>query len=214
VTTTQTATLTAQAGGVTKTYSISVSAGTPGLTLGSTAVAFGNVNLNAPATQTVLLTSSGTAPVTISAASVTGTGFTISGLALPLTLNPGQAATLTIQFDPTTAISVTGAVNLTTNTSAGTATIALSGTGQTTSYEVDLTWGAPSSSSDPVAGYHVYRSANGTSNYQLITSSLDTSTTYADSSVVSGTNYTYYVVSVDGSGKESSPSNSWTAAIP
>ena len=93
-------------------------------------------------------------------------------------------------------------------------TIALSGTGQALTYEVDLTWTAPSSSTGPVAGYRVYRATNGASTYQLITSSLDSSTAYADSTVASGTNYTYYVVSVDGSGNESAPSNTWEALIP
>lgn len=213
VTTAQTATLTAQAGGVTATFGISLGAAVPGLTLASTSVAFGNVNLNTPSTQQVVLTSSGTAPVTISAASVTGTGFTISGLSLPLTLNPGGTAVLNITFDPTTANPASGAVTLTTNATPATASIALTGAGQTTSYEVDLTWSAPSSSSDPVAGYHVYRSTNGGPS-QLVTSSLDSSTAYADSTVVSGSTYTYYVVSVDNAGTESTPSNNWQTAIP
>jgi len=214
VTTSQTAALTAQAGGVAKTFTISLSAGVPGLTLASTTVSFGNVNLNSPSTQSVLLTSSGTAPVTISAASVTGSGFSISGLNLPLTLNPGATATLNIQFDPTVTGSVTGAVTLATNTSAGSASIALSGTGQTTGYQVNLTWSAPSSSADPVAGYHVYRAANGSSTYKLMNSTLTTTTTYSDSTVASGTSYVYYVVSVDSAGAESAPSNSWSASIP
>jgi fibronectin type 3 domain-containing protein len=152
--------------------------------------------------------------VTISAASVTGTGFTISGLALPLTLNPGQTATLNIQFDPTTAGSVSGKVVLTTNTSAGSATVVLSGTGQSISYAVDLSWSAPSSSTDPAVGYNVYRALGGTSSYQRLNSAVNGSTSYADSSVTAGTTYTYYVTSVDAAGAESSPSNFWTAAIP
>lgn len=213
VTTTQTATLTAQAGGATKTYAISLGPGTPGLTLASTKVSFGNVNLNSPATQTVLLTSSGTSPVTISGASVSGAGFTISGLSLPLTLNPGATAMLNIQFDPTTAGSVTGTVTLSTNASPSTASVVLSGTGLATSYQVDLTWTAPASSSDPVAGYNVYRAVSGSSSYQLLNSG-SASTTYADTTVVNGTSYSYYVESVDSSGNQSAPSNIYSVAIP
>lgn len=212
VTTSQTATLTAQTGGVAKAYAISLGSGTPGLTIASTSLSFGSVSLNSPSTQSVLLTSSGTAPVTINAGSVTGTGFSISGLKFPLTLNPGATATLNIQFDPTASGAVTGTVVLTTNTSAGSASIALSGTGQ--GYQVDLNWSAPTSSTDPAVGYNVYRAVNGTSSYQRLNSAMNSSTSYADSAVVTGTTYLYYVTSVDAAGVESSPSNTWTAVIP
>jgi hypothetical protein len=58
-------------------------------------------------------------------------------------------------------------------------------------YEVELNWDAPSSSSDPVAGYNIYRSTGGSSSYQLLNSSIDTETMYVDSTVQSGTAYTY-----------------------
>jgi fibronectin type 3 domain-containing protein len=98
--------------------------------------------------------------------------------------------------------------------SGGTATIALSGTGQATSYTVDLSWSAPSSSTDPVAGYNIYRSSNGGSTYQLLNSSAQSTTTYTDSTVQAGTSYMYYVESVDAQGSASSPSNTWSATIP
>jgi hypothetical protein len=127
----QTVTLTASAGGVAKTYAIDLNAEGPGLTPHSTSVAFGDIYLNSPATQLIILTSSGTAPVTISAASISGgPGFSIAGPSFPLTIPAGQTAMLYLQFDPTSSGSVNGGVTLTTNTSAGNATISLSGTGQ------------------------------------------------------------------------------------
>ncbi|MGC2606481.1 MAG: choice-of-anchor D domain-containing protein, partial [Silvibacterium sp.] len=214
VTTSQTATLTASAGGVTKSYALQLSPSSPALTLQSTSVSFGDVTLNTPATQTVTLTSSGTAPLTISAGTVTGTGFSISEVSFPVTLNPGQTATLSIEFDPTATGSATGTVTLTDNASPGTATIALSGTGQAASYEVDLTWDAPGSSSDPVVGYNVYRATGSSSSYQLLNTSVNTPASYTDTTVQDGTAYTYYVVSVDASGNRSSPSNTWSVTIP
>jgi fibronectin type 3 domain-containing protein len=94
-------------------------------------------------------------------------------------------------------------------------TVALSGTGAAApaSYQVELTWDAPASSSDPVAGYHVYRATSGGS-YALLTSSLNTPTTYTDTSVQAGANYNYEVTSVDASGVESAPSNVYAATIP
>ena len=73
------------------------------LSLQSTSVAFGDVNVGTPSYQLVTLTSSGTAAVTVSAGSVSGTGYSISGVSFPLTLNSGATATLDIEFDPTTA---------------------------------------------------------------------------------------------------------------
>jgi fibronectin type 3 domain-containing protein len=43
---------------------------------------------------------------------------------------------------------------------------------------------------------------------------MDSSTTYVDSTVVSGTTYIYIVKSVDSSGEESVASNEITVAIP
>jgi fibronectin type 3 domain-containing protein len=129
-------------------------------------------------------------------------------------LNPGQTATLYIQFDPTSAGAATGTVTLTSNASPSTATIGLSGTGQTVSYRVDLTWNAPTDSTDPVAGYNIYRATGTNSSYQLMNSSVDSTTTYTDTTVQNGTSYTYYVESVDASGNQSSPSNTFTASVP
>ena len=214
VTTAQSATLTGSAGGITQTYGISLNAAVPGLSVGAATVTFGSVNLNTLATQSVILTSSGTAPVTISAGSVTGTGFTISGVSFPLSLNPGQTATLYIQFDPTVLGTATGTVTLTSNASPSTATIGLSGTGQAVSYQVTLTWSAPSSSTDPVAGYDIYRATGGSSSFQLLNPAIDVPMSYTDTTVQSGGSYSYYVESVDAAGNQSAPSNTYAVSIP
>lgn len=189
-------------------------ASTPTLTLSTTSLAFGNVTLNAPATQAVKLAAGGSTSVTISGVTVTGAGFSISGISFPVTLSPGQTATLDVKFDPTTAGPVTGRLTFS-NTATGTSTMALSGTGQALAYQVDLKWDAPAGSSDPnsLAGYRIYRAASGSS-YQLLNSSLETGTTYTDSNVVSGTTYDYEVTSVDSAGNESVPSSVFSIAIP
>jgi len=215
VSTTQTATLTASSGSGTETYGISLTVGTATLTLQSTSVPFGDVADGVPAYQSVTLTSSGTAPVTVSAGSVSGTGYAISGVSLPSTLNPGASATLEIEFDPTTPGTAEGAVALTSNSSAGTmSTISLSGTGVAPSYEVDITWNAPADSSDPVVGYNIYRAVSGSSTYQLLNASYDSATSYADVTVASNTSYTYYVESVDAAGNSSIPSNTYSVSVP
>jgi fibronectin type 3 domain-containing protein len=139
----------------------------------------------------------------------------MSGTTFPVTLNPGQTATLSVQFDPTTAGAVTGQLTITSNSSTNpTATVALSGTGEAVPYEVNLSWNAPSSSADPVAGYNVYRATGSSSSYQLLNSSVETQTTYVDTTVQDGLSYVYMVESVDASGVESAPSNTFSATIP
>jgi hypothetical protein len=163
----------------------------------------------------VTLTSSGTAPVTINSATLSGAGFKMSGATFPVTLNPSLAITLQVQFDPTATGAVTGQLVIQSNSSTnGTVTIGLSGTGESASHQVTLIWDAPSSSTDPVAGYHVYRSNGGSSAYTLLNSSVDTQTTYVDTNVQSGATYYYIVKSVDAAGVESTASNGATATIP
>jgi hypothetical protein len=188
---------------------------TPQLTLSSSSLSFGSVTVGSSSTQSVTLTSSGTGPLTISAATASGTGFTLSGASFPVTLNPKQAVTLTVQFKPVTTGAVTGKLTITSNSSANsTATVSLSGTGTGEQHQVDLNWSEPSNSPVPIAGYNIYRAVGGGSAYQLMNSSVDTQTTYVDSTVQSGMTYSYEVKSVDSSGVESSPSNAISVTIP
>ncbi len=83
----------------------------------------------------------------------------------------------------------------------------------TASSQVQLSWDAPNSSSDPIAGYHVYRTTGSSSNYSML-STLDTQTTYTDTTVQSGATYDYIVKSVDTNGVESGPSNPVSVTIP
>jgi hypothetical protein len=208
VTNAQAATLTATAGTATASFALQLNAATPTLGIGATSVAFGNVLLNIPATQSVILTSTGTAPVTVSAATVTGTGFSLVGGAIPVTLNPTQTTTLNVQFDPTVAGVAAGLLTITSNSSVnGTALVVLGGTGETPAFAVDLSWDAPVNSPDPVAGYNVYRAPSGGTMYQLLNPASFTATTYQDPEVVTGDVYDYYIVSVDAAGVESVPSN-------
>jgi fibronectin type 3 domain-containing protein len=131
-----------------------------------------------------------------------------------VTLTPTQTLTVTVQFEPPTAGAVTGQLAISSNsTTGGTADVALSGTGTAVAHSVDLSWTAPSSSTDPAVGYNIYRAISGGS-FALLNSSPDSSTTYVDSTVVNGTTYNYYVESVDSSGVESVASNEITVAIP
>jgi Domain of unknown function (DUF4082)/Abnormal spindle-like microcephaly-assoc'd, ASPM-SPD-2-Hydin len=202
--------------GSTATVSLSGTgaAANPQLKVSATTLSFGSVAVNSATTGSVTLTSSGTTAVTVSSASISGTGFSIVGGTFPATLNPNQTMTLKLQFKATAAGSDTGKLTINSNSTTGaTATVALSGTGTAVAGQVDLSWDAPSSSADPVAGYNVYR-AIGSGAFQLVNSSMDKATTYVDTGVVSGDSYNYIVKSVDTSGVESAPSNEIAVSVP
>jgi hypothetical protein len=189
-----------------------ISASGAQLTISQTSLSFGNVPLGSSSTLPVTLSSNGSSAVTISAAALTGTGLTMSGATFPVTLNPNLAITVDVKFTPTTAGAVAGQLNITsTSTTGAKAVVSITGTGE---HEVTLGWSAPSSSADPVAGYHIYRAAAGSTAFQLLNSSVETKTAYLDSSVTAGATYNYIVKSVDSSGAESKASNQIGLTIP
>ena len=82
-------------------------------------LSFGSVTVNTATIQSLTLTSTGTAPVTVSSAAITGAGFTIVGGSLPVTLNPTQTVTLQVQFLPTATGSASGQITITSDSSTG-----------------------------------------------------------------------------------------------
>ena len=209
----QTARLTATAGGVSEEFSVQLNVGAVGLSINATSIAFGTVQANTEVTQSVELTASGALPIAITAVTVQGTGFSISGAIFPLTLTGGQMATIEVTFDPTSAGATTGLLTiLSTSLTSGAAVINLSGTGELD--EVNLTWDAPTSSPDPVAGYNVYRAPSSSTSYQLLSSVSSSELAYIDSNVEAGQTYDYIVESVNASGVASAPSNMASVTLP
>jgi hypothetical protein len=100
-----------------------------GLSSNMSSINFGNVNLNSPSTQTVILTSTGTSSVTINSVGVSGTGYSVSGITTPLVLNPQATADLYVKFDPTTTGLFNGTVTIGSTAPNSPITISLSGTG-------------------------------------------------------------------------------------
>jgi hypothetical protein len=102
-------------------------------------VAFGNVKAGTTGTQDVSVTDVGTGNIVISQTSVSGSGFSVSGLALRATLSPGQTARFAAQFSPPTAGNATGSVSVVSNASNSPLAIALSGTGFTQTISASAT---------------------------------------------------------------------------
>jgi len=197
------------------TYTAAKKSSTPTLSINSSSISFGQVTLKDASTQSLTLKSTGTASVMVSSATVSGAGFSASGISFPKTLSPGQSATLEVEFDPTVAGSASGQLVVGSNSSSGSSTtIALSGTGVAVSgYQVNLSWDAPGSGTK-ISGYNVYRATGGSSAYQKLNASPDANTSYADTTVKDSTTYDYYVESVSTSGASSAPSGVFAIAIP
>lgn len=215
VTTTQSTTINATAGSVSTNVVIQLMPSAPVLSVNATSVSFGSVPVNATSTQSVTLSSTGSQPVTVNSISITGTGFSISGVSFPVTLTPGQSVVLSVAFAPSASGSISGQLTISSNSASNpTNAISLTGTGVVAAHSVSLTWDAPASSPTPVAGYNVYRAPTGSTSYQLLNTGVDTQTAYVDYTVQSGLTYDYIVRSVDTQGVESAPSNTSTATIP
>ena len=108
------------------------------LSLGVQSLDFGTLTVGNKQTRSETVTNSGGASVTVSAISVTGTGFTLSGATAPLTLAAGQSATVSVSFTPQSAGAASGSVTITSTASNATLTIPVSGTGTTASARLNV----------------------------------------------------------------------------
>jgi Abnormal spindle-like microcephaly-assoc'd, ASPM-SPD-2-Hydin len=106
-----------------------VAAGT--LTGNPTSFSFGNVQDGTSQSQTETLKNTGGTSLTVTQATISGAGFSYTGLTLPLTLTANQSTTFSVVFAPTTAGAVTGTLALTASGSTTPLNLALSGTGVT-----------------------------------------------------------------------------------
>ncbi len=185
---------------------------TQSLSLSATNLAFGSVTAGSSSTQSVALTNSGNAKVTVSQITESGTGFTLSGAGSPVSLSPGQSMTFAVIFGPSASGTDSGSVTILSTATGFPKTITLSGTGvQVTSHSVNLSWGASTSS---VTGYNIYRSTINGSGYSKINSALVATLSFEDDGVQAGTTYYYVVTAVNSSGEESADSNQATAVVP
>jgi hypothetical protein len=173
---------------------------------------FGNVAVGNSRTQEVTLSNPGGSSLSLQQNSVSGTGFTSSGLGAGVTLDPGQYATLALSFDPPATGKFNGTVSLTVNASNSPVNLPLSGTGVNPTHSVVLNWNA---SISVVVGYNVYRnSASSGPTWTKLNSSPLTTTSYTDWDVLAGGSYLYAVTSVNPANVESVSSEAQRALIP
>ena len=92
-------------------------------------MSFGNQTVKTSASQTVTVSNTGTAALSISQASVSGTGYSMTGLTAPMTVAAGASTSFTVSFQPATTGAAAGSVTITSNASPSPLTVGLTGTG-------------------------------------------------------------------------------------
>ena len=125
-------TLTSNVAGSPTTLSLTGTGGAapaPQITVTPSSVAFGAVVDGTTNSQTITLKNTGNATLTITSATPSGTGYSVSGIALPLNIAAGASSTFNVNFAPTGTSAVTGSVSLVSNVATSPTAIGLTGTG-------------------------------------------------------------------------------------
>ncbi|HXH67166.1 MAG TPA: choice-of-anchor D domain-containing protein [Candidatus Limnocylindrales bacterium] len=175
-------------------------------------LAFGSLTTGTSATQSVTVSNTGNAGVSISQITATGAGFSTSGIALPLTLAAGQSASFSVSFAPTSVGNLPGSVTIVSNAANSPLTVSLSGTGASAaSHSVSLSW-TPGSST--YSGFNVYRGTTSGGPYTRVDAAMISAADYTDGSVSSGQTYYYVATQIDSTGAESGYSSEISAVIP
>jgi Abnormal spindle-like microcephaly-assoc'd, ASPM-SPD-2-Hydin len=91
-------------------------------------ITFSSIPVGQNQAQTETVTNTGGVNATISQAAASGTGFSLTGLSLPVTLTPGQSASFSVTFAPQSAGGFSGSVTISSNASNPSLSVALSGT--------------------------------------------------------------------------------------
>jgi hypothetical protein len=121
-------------GGVTISLSGSgYSSANPGYLTAPPSLNLGSVTLGNSQTQMLTVSNTGGSTLTISGATVNGSGYSVSGLTFPYTLAPGASAGLSIVFAPTATGASNATLTLASNASDPSVSVSLTGSGTSSS---------------------------------------------------------------------------------
>jgi hypothetical protein len=112
---------------------------TPGIQISPSSVSFGNDPVGTKLWQTLTITNTGSATLSITQLTASGsTAFTVSGFSLPLSVSPGQKATITVNFLPASVGAVSGSISIVSNASTTPTSVSLSGSGIAATYSLSV----------------------------------------------------------------------------
>ena len=190
----------------------SAGTGANSLAASKTSLSFGTVKLGGSGVLGVTIANAGNSDIAISNVSISGAGFSASGVPAGLILAPGQTSILDVSFTPSATGILKGSVTVTSNAPNRVVTIFLSGAGvQSSAHSVMLSW---MPSTNTVHGYNVYRSSDSGVGFTKLNSAPIATTQYDDSTVQAGQTYLYAATSLDSRNVESGYSNEVSVTIP
>jgi hypothetical protein len=184
------------------------------VSLSTTSLTFGSIPAGLASTpQTVTVTNTGSAALSIAGIGLTGTDPTDFSEATTCgaSLATGGSCTVVVLFTPLTSGNLTASLTVTDGAPGSPQSVSLSGAG---SHDVDLTWTA--SVTPGVLGYYVYRgTASGKESTTALNSTPIVGTSYTDSDVTTGQTYYYVVTALSSNGTtRSADSKEASATVP
>jgi hypothetical protein len=100
-----------------------------GIQVSSSSFNFGNEVVGSNSSQALIITNTGTATLTITQVTETGSAFSVSGFSLPLNVSVGQKTTITVAFQPTAVGAASGNISIVSNAPNSPTSVGLTGTG-------------------------------------------------------------------------------------
>jgi hypothetical protein len=187
--------------------------------LSAASLSFGNQPINTTSTaQTITLSSTGTATLSITSIAVTGTNASdfVQTNTCGSSVAAGANCRIAVMFTPSATGTRTAALSISDNASGSPQTVPLSGTGTQSgagNHYVDLSWTA--STTPGVVGYDVYRATASSGPFSQLSSSPISGTTYTDTNVQAGHTYYYVATAIASDGDtQSADSNVASASVP
>jgi len=101
----------------------------PAIQVSSTSINFGNDPVGTNSSQSLIITNTGAATLTITQVNETGSVFSVSGYSLPLNITAGKQATITVGFLPTLVGAASGSISIVSNAPTSPTPVSLTGTG-------------------------------------------------------------------------------------
>jgi Abnormal spindle-like microcephaly-assoc'd, ASPM-SPD-2-Hydin len=175
-------------------------------------LSFGQVAVGGAASSAVVLSNTGTSAVSVTAASLTGSGFSLTGVSFPFSIAARSSYIATVNFVPSSAGTASGSIAFVSNAMNSPTSVTINGSGVVAPpHTVSLSW---QPSALVISGYNIYRSMTGGGPYARLNAIVSPVSSYLDSAVLSGQTYYYVVTAVSSTGAESEYSNQVKAVIP
>jgi hypothetical protein len=111
----------------------------PAIQVNPTSINFGNDAVGMSLSQALIIKNTGTATLTISQVTSTGTAFSVNGFSVPFSVAVGQQTTITVVFLPTVVGGASGSISIASNASTSPTSVSLSGTGIAATFTLGVT---------------------------------------------------------------------------